>query len=149
MPSRSLSLLVVGAFLGGLGCGAREPPRHPMVTLSERVTAKVDLISLVVADPARAERVRALYLRAAAVLRDYEAERKRSVATLRGTWKARALAAPPPTPTPTAPGSELFESLLAPPIDEGKSTFERYARLMLEARGLLTEREFERLDRVR
>jgi hypothetical protein len=39
--------------------------------------------------------------------------------------------------------------MMVPPFDLGRTTFARYTSLMLEARTLLTEEEFRKLDATR
>jgi hypothetical protein len=113
--------------------------------MTARSTAKLGLVDLVVSDPIRAERVRAVYLELAALGRDFDLARARSMLKSREEWQRRATAEGQDAPA-TAEALELF---LAPPIEEGKAAFQRYTALMLEARSLLTEAEFETLNRVR
>ena len=127
-------------------CGGQSgPPRHPVAEMSARATAKLGVIDLVVADPLRAERVREVYLRIATVAREFDQARARSllqarsIAEQRATPEAQAEAADPAT----------LELLLAPPLAQGHTMYERYAALMQQARSLLTADEFDALNRVR
>ena len=126
MLPRRLALLLTAA-LAGTGCGA-SPPRHPVVAVTDRLTAKIELVRLVVNDPVRAERVRDIYLQATNVVREYNAARARTVTASRGAWRERVEAAP------SAPVSAVqLEGLLAPPLDGG---FERFRALRrVDARG--------------
>jgi hypothetical protein len=114
--------------------------------MTARATAKLDVIELVVSDPVRAERVRQVYVRIAALGHEFDLARARSILEAQSALEKRsteaAQAADPASP------AEL-ERMLAPPLEQGKALFERYAELMLEARTLLTEDEFEKLNGVR
>lgn len=135
------------AWFGGIpllfGCaGQNGPPRHPVAEMSARATAKIGVIDLVVQDPARAERLRQLYLRVAALAQEFDVARARALLRARSIAEARATQAEPS-------GHDALEHLLAPPLAQSRAVFERYSALMVEARSLLTENEFERLNRVR
>jgi hypothetical protein len=127
------------------GCGHRGPPPHPVGEMRARATAKLDVIELVVSDPARAEQVRRLYLRMAALARQFDRARARSMLDARAAWQQHSGEEPPDHRLHTAD----LEMILAPPLEEGKALFERYTALMLEARHLLTESEFAKLNDVR
>jgi hypothetical protein len=47
------------------------------------------------------------------------------------------------------PSADELERILAPPVEVGRALFDRYTALMLEARSLLSQGEFEKLNRVR
>jgi len=129
-----------------LGCGGHTgPPRHPVAEMSARVTGRIGVIDLVVSDPARADRLRQVYLEIAELALEYDLARARSI------LQARSLAGQRSTQAAPAAGSDadVLEHLLAPPLEQGKAMFERYTTLTLEARSLLTEDEFETLNRVR
>jgi hypothetical protein len=113
--------------------------------MNARATAKLDVIELVVSDPARAERLREVYLRLAALGLQFDLARARSILEVRATLEKRSTEAAQSSPA----GSGELERMLAPPLEEGKALFERYTALMLEARSLLTEDEFEKLNGVR
>ena len=146
MTSRAALLLGIGAWLLLAGCGGQKgPPRHPVGEMTARSTAKLELVDLVVSDPLRAERLRAVYLELAALGRDFDLARARSVVRCRDEWQRRTTAEGQATPV----SAEALELFLAPPLAESKAAYERYTALMLEARSLLDEAEFEKLDRVR
>ncbi len=113
--------------------------------MTARSTAKLELIDLVVSDPERAERVRAIYVELAVLGRDFDVARARSILRSRDEWQRRTTAEGQAAPA----SAEALELLLAPPVAEGKAAYERYTTLMLEARSLLSQDEFEALDRVR
>jgi len=133
--------LAIGAALSAAGC-SRPPPR-PVVAITARATAKVELIDLVVSEPERAARLRGIYLEVV--------ELRREVARARGgAARAPRLAGQGGAPVAGEHvGPEALERLLTPPFGEDRAALDRYARLMLEARRLLTEREFEQLNRLR
>jgi hypothetical protein len=113
--------------------------------MSARVMGKLDVIELVVSDPARAERVREVYLQLGALGRQFDLARARSILGAQAALEKRSTEA-----TQSEPGKVGdLEAMLAPPLQEGKAIFERYTALMLEVRSLLTEDEFEKLNRVR
>jgi hypothetical protein len=110
-----------------------------------RATAKLDVIELVVSDGARAERVRQVYLQLAALGQEFDLARARSILEVRSALEKRSTEA-----AEAAPASpDDLERMLAPPLEEAKALFQRYTALMLEARSLLTEDEFAKLNRVR
>jgi hypothetical protein len=113
--------------------------------MSARATAKIGVIDLVVSDPSRAERLRQVYLRIAALGREFDVARARSL------LRARAIAEQRSTPAGQAEPADpdALERLLAPPLAQGRAMFDRYVALTLEARSLLTADEFEQLNRVR
>jgi hypothetical protein len=138
--------LRIGVCVVLAGCGGQKgPPRHPVGEMTARSTARLELIDLVVSDPTRAERVRAVYLELAVLGRDFDRLRARSMLRSRDEWARRAT----PEGQATPASADALELFLAPPIAEGKAAYARYTTLMLEARSLLREDEFETLNRVR
>ncbi|HEY0464739.1 MAG TPA: hypothetical protein VGC79_11040 [Polyangiaceae bacterium] len=138
------ALVGVGVGLGVAACSARPPPRLA-VELSARATAKAGVVSLVVSDPTRAERVKAIYLEVIALSRELDRSRLTARAQCRADPERRAKSSSASDPV----GSGAFECLIAPPIGESRALVDRYAQLMLEARALLTQREFDKLARMR
>jgi hypothetical protein len=125
------------------GCGGQSgPPRHPVAEMSARITARIGLIDLVVADEGRADRLRQVYLRSAALAHEFDLARARSMRQARSLAEQQSSQAEPGDPA-------VLERLLAPPLAQSRSIFDRYSALMLEARSLLTESEFDKLNRVR
>jgi hypothetical protein len=130
-----------------LGCGGHEgPPRHPVAQMSARATSRIGVIDLIVSDPARADRLRQVYLEIATLALEYDLARARSILHARSMAAERSKQQQAPAATSDA---AVLEHLLAPPLEQGKAMFERYTALTLEARSLLTEDEFETLNRVR
>lgn len=145
MSLRSLALVASTASFALLGCGgAKGPPRHPVQEMTARSTAKLDLVELVVTDPERARRAREVYVELAELGRKFDAMRASSLAKAGADWQRRTQVAPGETARP-----ETLELVLAPPLEESRVIFERYAALMLHIRSLLTREEFEKLDKVR
>ena len=132
------------AALGSLlGCGGQSgPPHHPVAQMSARSTAKVGLIDLVVSDPVRAQRVREIYLRIAELGLEFDLARARSIRQARSIAQQRSTLAEPGD-------AEALEHFLAPPLAQSRAMFDRYAALTRQARSLLTEGEFEKLNGVR
>ncbi len=145
MKLRSFALVAATASFALLGCGgSKGPPRHPVQEMTARASAKINLIDLVVTDPQRAERLRRVYVELAAIGREFNMMRARSLAKARADWQRRVQQTPDEAAKP-----ETLELVLAPPVEDSKVIYERYVALMLEARSLLTREEFEKLDEVR
>lgn len=136
------TLVVFGAVLGLAACSSRPPPRLA-VELSARATAKAGVVSLVVHDRARAERLRAIYLEVVNLSRELDRARVTARAQCSNALEQRA---PGTKSDPIASG--VLGCSIAPPLTD-RDALDRYTRLMLEARSLLTQREFEKLARVR
>jgi hypothetical protein len=131
---------------GLFGCGGHTgPPRHPVAQMSSRATGRIGVIDLVVSDPARADRLRQVYLEIAELALEYDLARARSILQARSLAEERSAQTAPAAASDAA----VLEHLLAPPLEQGRAMFERYTALTLEAHRLLTEDEFETLNRVR
>jgi hypothetical protein len=140
-------VLGLGASLALSACGGQAgPPKHPIAEMSARAIAKVDVIELVVSDPARAARLRQIYLGVWELGREFDLARARTLVQARASLAARAHQAPASAAGDTA---SAFEPALLPSLDVSTATLQRYTQLMLEARSLLTESEFHKLDAVR
>jgi hypothetical protein len=113
--------------------------------MGARATAKLDVIELVLFDPERAERVRQVYLQLAELGQQFDLARARSMLEARSALEKRSTETAEANP----PSSDELERILAPPVEVGRALFDRYTALMLEARSLLSEGEFEKLNRVR
>ena len=125
--------------------GQSGPPRHPVGEMSARAAARIELIDLVVSDPKRAERLREVYLRIAALGDEFDQARARSILQVRSMARERSTPEAQAQPVDAA----TLERLLAPPLVQSRAMFDRYAALLQQARSLLTPDEFETLNRVR
>jgi hypothetical protein len=136
-------LVAVGVLLGAIACSSRPPPRLA-VELTARATAKAGVVSLVVTDRARAERLRAIYLEVVSLSRELDrarlTARAQCASALEQDRAVRTVA------DPIASGA--LGCSIAPPLTD-RAALDRYTRLMLEARTLLTRREFDKLARMR
>jgi hypothetical protein len=142
---RSLALLGLVVSSTSVGCGgSNETPRHPVQEMTARSASKLDLVGLVVSDPVRAARVRQVYVQLAELGREYDLMRAQSLAKAGADWQRRTQQAPDEAAKP-----ETLELVLAPPLEDSKAIYTRYAALMVEVRSLLTRAEFEKLDKVR
>jgi hypothetical protein len=103
------------------------------------------VVELVVSDTARAERLRRIYGEAWALTRDFDLARSRSLRHAQAVLASRTTAWGQSAPLPES----ALERTLVPPLAVGRETYARYTALMLEARTLLTEEEFRRLDATR
>ena len=144
MSSRAAAFALALSLVAA--CSSKDvPPRHPVGGVQARLEAKLDLIELVVSDPTRAARLREIYVEAWQLGHDFDLARARSL------QQAQAVAAERTSPdaqrTPLPEG--VLEGMLVPNIEIGRATFTRYTALMLEARTLLSEQEFRKLDAAR
>jgi len=137
------ALVACWVVLGATACSSRPPPRLA-VELTARATAKAGVVSLVVADRTRAARLRAIYLEVVSLSRELDRARVTARAECANALEQRAPASSPSDPI----ASGALGCSIAPPLTD-RAALDRYARLMLEARGLLTQREFDKLARVR
>lgn len=144
MSSRAIAFALALPSLAA--CSSKDaPPRHPVAEMRARAEAKLDLVELVVSDPTRAARLREIYVEAWQLGHDFDLARARSLS------QAQAVAAE--RTSPDAQGQVLpdgaLEGLLVPDLAIGRATFARYTALMLEARTLLSDEEFRKLDAAR
>lgn len=138
-----LRLLVgVAALFGVAACSSRPPPRLA-VELTARATAKAGVVSLVVSDRQRARRLREIYQEVVSLSRELDRARVTARAQCASELEQRAAAT---KSDPIASGA--LGCSIAPPVTD-RAALERYTQLMLESRSLLTQREFEKLARVR
>ncbi|HYQ03827.1 MAG TPA: hypothetical protein VER96_34370 [Polyangiaceae bacterium] len=114
------------------------------VELTARATAKAGVVGLVVHDRARADRLRAIYLEVVSLSREIDHARLTARAQCSNDLERRAASAAASDPI----ASGVLGCSIAPPLTD-RAALDRYTRLMLEARSLLTQREFEKLARVR
>lgn len=130
----------------GLACNVTSaPPSHPVAPLSFSGKAKADVVDLIVGDRTRADRLRQIYLRIADLEVELDRVRARVVEAGLAASEGQSGA---PEPGERVDAGEL-ERFLLPPLDESRTIFDRYVALVIEARGLLTEHEFQRLGAVR
>jgi hypothetical protein len=140
----SLRMLVgLGVSLGAAACSSRPPPRLA-VELTARATAKAGVVSLVVSDRARAERLRAIYLEVVSLSHELDRARVTARAQCANALERATEASSPADPI----ASGALGCSIAPPLND-RAALDRYARLMLEARALLTQHEFDKLARMR
>jgi hypothetical protein len=137
------ALVGVSAVFGVAACSSRPPPRLA-VELTARATAKAGVVSMVVSDRHRAERLRAIYLEVIDLGRELDRAHvaARTQCASAPERRARLSAASDPV------ASGVLGCSIAPPLAE-RTALDQYSRLMLEARTLLTQREFEKLARMR
>lgn len=124
----------VAAVLASACGGPKLPPSLPSTGVLDRAASRVELVSLVISDPARAARVRALYI---------EIERL-MLATKRveAAEFLRLGSGPPPSEPETHAAMQRFaEAELA--------ALRRYITLQMQLRRELTPEEFVRLDAVK
>jgi len=137
------ALLVLGVIFGQAACSSRPPPRLA-VELTARATAKAGVVGLVVHFRARAARLRAIYLEVVDLSRELDRARVTARAQCSQAFEQQGEKAGALDPV----GSGALGCSIAPPASD-RAAIDRYAQLMLEARSLLTQREFEKLARTR
>jgi hypothetical protein len=142
--TRALALLALSMAASACG-GPSGPPRHPVNELGARAAAKLDLVELVVSDPARAERLRRIYREAWQLGRDFDLARASALRQAYAVAANRTTAKGQAEPLHSA----ALERMMVPPIELGRAKLQRYTSLMLEARTLLSEDEFRKLDATR
>jgi len=134
------------ALLSVAACSSKEtPPHHPVGEMRARLEAKLDLVELVVHDPARAARLREIYVEAWQLGYDFDLARARSLQQAQGVASERTTLEAQQQPLPEG----ALERLMVPDLELGRATFARYTALMLEARTLLSDEEFRKLDAAR
>jgi hypothetical protein len=115
-------------------CGGEKPPAQlPSTDARDRVATRVELVDLVVSDPARAAKVRSLYIAMDALLLETKREQARQLAQLGQE--------PPST-------DEQTRARLAAVRNAESNALERYTGLQLELRRFVTAHEFARLDAI-
>jgi len=134
---RSLRILLgLALSMGASGCGGKEPPPQlPTSGAHARAASRIELVDLVIGEPARAARVRALYV---------EIERLMLTTKQAEAKELRALGAPaePRSPEATRAALQRFRA-----AEQG--ALERYVALQLELRSATTREEFARLDAIK
>ncbi|HKO50227.1 MAG TPA: hypothetical protein VJV79_20995 [Polyangiaceae bacterium] len=132
--SLTLVVLAMVAF-AGLGCGGEKPPAQlPSTAARDRAATRVELVELVISDPERAAKVRALYIQMDSLLLDTKRAQARQLALL---------GAEPPS------SDHETRARLAAVQQAESNALEGYVRLQLELRRFTTASEFARLDAVR
>lgn len=123
------------AALGLLACGGDKPPAQlPSTAARDRAATRVELVNLVISDPARAAKVRALYIAMDSLLLDTKRAQAHQLALLGGERPST--------------DEEVRTRLTAVRVAES-SALERYIGLQLELRRFTTADEFARLDAIR
>jgi len=129
-----LQALALAAF-GLAGCGGDKPPAQlPSTAARDRMATRVELVDLVISDPVRAAKVRALYIAMDSTLIEAKQSQARQLALLGRERESSA--------------EEMHRGLAAVSKAEA-SALERYAGLQLELRRFTSADEFARLDRIR
>jgi hypothetical protein len=127
--------LVALAAPGLLACGGDKPPAQlPSTAARDRMAKRVELVNLVISDPERAAKVRALYIEMDSLFLGTKRAQARQLALL-GADKP-------------ASDEQTRAGLRAVQMAES-SSLERYIGLQLELRRSTTANEFARLDAIR
>jgi hypothetical protein len=123
------------AVLALAGCGNSPPPQLPTTSARDRAACHVGLVPLVVGDPVRAERVRALYVQMDTSM----------IAAKRAQAEQLLLLADPKVTRSDDDKRARFAQFQA--IE--RRALERYIALQLELRRLTTPEEFARLAAIK
>jgi len=120
-----------------LGCkGSERAPAHPIFDVYNRNSRKIELVELIIQDPARARKVRSIYEQIATLSEQLAAER------LQLTQKAAQA-----MKNETLTDEELKAQLLTIHA-AGSLAYQKYTNLQLELRCHVSEPEFARLAKV-
>jgi hypothetical protein len=127
-----------GALFGGAlllaGCSVDLPPRLPSTAIHDRTASRVDLVDFVIADRARANAVRALYIEVEELMLGAQQVIAREQAKLGGVRFQN--------------DAEAHASLAAS-RDAELGALERYVAIQMAIRRLTTPEEFARLDSIK
>ena len=133
---RRLVLLLALAGVPLAACGGKEPPPQlPTSGAQVRAASRIELVDLVIAEPERAARVRALYV---------DIERLMLTTKQAQAKELRALGAPV---TPRSP--DETRAMLRRFREAEQAALEKYVLLQLELRRATTPDEFARLDAIK
>ena len=131
----ALSSTLAFVALGLLGCGGEKPPPQlPSTAARDRAATRVELVNLVISDPARAAKVRALYIAMDSLMLDTKRAQAHQLELLAGERPST---------------DEEVRARLSAVRDAESSALERYIGLQLELRRFTTAAEFTRLDAIR
>ena len=121
--------------LFALACGKAAPPAQlPSTAARDRVATRVELVDLVISNPERAAKVRALYIAMDTLLLDAKRAQARQL-TLLGAEQPS--------------NDEERRSRMSAVRQAESAALERYIELQLELRRYVTPDEFARLDKIR
>lgn len=130
-----VTLPIAVIVFGALGCGsAAPPPQLPSTAARDRVATRVELVDLVISNPQRAAKVRALYIAMDALLLDTKRAQARQLALLGAEQPSN---------------DEERRGRLSAVRQAESDALESYIELQLELRHYVTPDEFARLDKIR
>jgi len=133
---RRLVLLLALATLGLTACGGKEPPPQlPTSGAQDRAASRIELVDLVIDDPQRAARVRALYTSIEQLMLTTKRAQAREL---------RALGAPG-----NPRSAEQTRAMLQRFRETEQGALEKYVTLQLELRRSTSPEEFARLDAIK
>lgn len=124
-----------GSVAVAVACGGKElPPQLATTAAQDRAASRVELVDLVVSEPARAEKVRALYVEIETLMRETKKAEARELVALGG-----------PCPRSDAETREAFRRFR----EAERAALKTYAGLQLELRRATTPEEFAKLDAIK
>jgi len=136
LPRFRLPIALLLAALGLLACGGDKPPAQlPSTAARDRVATRIELVDMVISDPARAAKVRSLYTAMDSLLLETKRTQAHQLVVLGAAQR-------PSTDAET-------RAALAAVSKAESSALERYMALQLELRRYTTADEFARLDKIR
>ena len=133
---RALVMLGVAWSFGITSCGGKEPPPQlPTSGAQDRAASRIELVDLVIADPARAARVRALYVDIEQLMLTTKRAQSKELRAFGGAAEPRS--------------AEETRAMLRRFREAEQGALEKYVALQLELRRSTTAEEFARLDAIK
>lgn len=130
-----LALVSLACLLGDAGCGAKLPPTLPSTEALQRSASRVDLVDLVISDPARAAKVQRLYAEIETIMVDVKRTTSAEIVKL-GAENPRRTEAE-------------TQAVVARVRDAELAAFRRYVKIQLELRQSMNAEEFAKLDAIK
>jgi len=129
-----IALVFASVAFGSFACGGEKPPAQlPSTAARDRVATRVELVELVISDPARAAKVRSLYIAMDSLLLDSKRAQARQLALLGGE----------------RPSSDAETRTRLAAVRQAESNaLQSYIQLQLQLRHFTTADEFARLDAI-
>lgn len=129
---------LLAALLSALSCGPPvRPPSRPATRVYDRSMAQLGVIELVVLEPARADRAKAILERVERAFVDAEARRSAAARLAFGVSHERE------------PTDEEIREAFRTMDEVAREAFAEYISAQLELRAVLLPAEFEKLTKVR
>lgn len=130
--------LALGLGLSLSACKTSDrAPNHPITDIYDRNTSKIELVPLIVTDPARADKVQSIYKRIASISETLMKERARRLSAIGQLLEEDRVS------------EDEVKEQVSGMRAESQKVYDEYVALQLELRALLNADEFAKLDKVR